>query len=476
MSLRVAEVHAVVRELGSLRGAAVQKIRAPGPQSVVLELRQPGATQLVSICAEPEETRIHWTPERPASPPTPLPIQNLLRAHLLPSRLVDIAADEGERVVRLRFETPKGKKTLVAELLGRRGNLYLHDAEGKVLGAAVPGRHRPGERYEPPPPRQGAPPEDASRFAGDDGEPFPISRAIHAHYGPRAKERRIADRRKEAERALKRRLDRVLRSMKKVEEDLARTRDADRWRRLGDLLKPMLSRIPRGAEAVEATEYTEEGPRSVEVPLDPKLSPQENVERYYKRYRRMRAGAERIPERLAQLEAEARSLRESLAGLEAAEDEEAIAELLADAGEASRRGGLSPKDERKLPYRTFVSATGQRILVGRGAKQNDELTFRHARGSAHWLHARGYPGAHVVIPLPRGADPDGETLLDACALAAHFSGARGEAVAEITHAPVSRLRKPKGGAPGAVLLGGGARTVAYRHEDERIRRLLASET
>ena len=76
--------------------------------------------------------------------------------------------------------------------------------------------------------------------------------------------------------------------------------------------------------------------------------------------------------------------------------------------------------------------TGVPIYVGRGADKNDELTWKIARGNDLWLHTRDVPGAHVVVPLDRGAGGaaravDAETLVDAATLAAHHSDARDEA-------------------------------------------------
>jgi predicted ribosome quality control (RQC) complex YloA/Tae2 family protein len=115
-----------------------------------------------------------------------------------------------------------------------------------------------------------------------------------------------------------------------------------------------------------------------------------------------------------------------------------------------------------------------RIWVGRNARDNDTLTFRFARGNDLWLHARGQTGSHVVVPGTGEAGPDGETLLDAAELAAHFSAARGEAFVEVASTRCKYVRKAKGAAPGAVTFSQ-ERTIGLRHEPERLTRLLASE-
>ena len=79
------------------------------------------------------------------------------------------------------------------------------------------------------------------------------------------------------------------------------------------------------------------------------------------------------------------------------------------------------------PYRTYLSASGARILVGRAAEKNDALTFHVARPHDLWLHAKNRTGSHVIVPLEKNGSCPGDVLVDAAHLAAHFSEARGEA-------------------------------------------------
>ena len=482
MSLSATELAAVVAELQPLVGGTIQKIWVPSSRTAILELRVPGATHALLLGAEPDETRIHLATQRPASPATPLHLQNLLRAHLLPSRLTALGQIPGERIARLEFDTPAGKRALVAELTGRHGNLILLGAEDVVMGVAVPSASTtrpvlPGHAYVPPPSREAA--DEKQRFAGGGG-PFPISAAIEARYGPLARERALAERRRDALRGVAAARKRIDTALQRIQGDRARAKAAESLRQWADLLAPLASRVPRGASSIRATAYTEEGVEEVDVPLRPELSGRENVERYYKEYRRMRAAEARIEAR----ETELRQRGERLAGLAtrlaAADNESEIDELAREAAAAGgaariqRRGGAGREEAPRPPYRSFVSASGRSIWVGRGARENDSLTFRVAKGNDLWLHARGVPGAHVVVPAAKGAATDEPTLLDACALAAHFSGAKGEAVAEIAQTHVRHVRKPKGSAPGAVLYTQD-RSIPYRHEDDRIARLLAQE-
>ncbi len=185
------------------------------------------------------------------------------------------------------------------------------------------------------------------------------------------------------------------------------------------------------------------------------------------------------------VEARAAEVRGRLAAAEAllATLETAGSEALPRIEKEARRIGAGPRpqrpprrrgEEEAVPYRTFRSQAGLAILVGRGAAENDQLTVRVARGNDLWLHARGRPGAHVVLRLPKGAAPDQESLLDAAHLAAHFSDARGEAAPEIVYTRAKHVRKVRGAAPGAVTFSQ-ERAMALRVEPARVERLLQAE-
>ncbi len=254
---------------------------------------------------------------------------------------------------------------------------------------------------------------------------------------------------------------------------------AEADRRTGELLARNLGRIRRGAREVALTDWTEEGPREVTVALDPALSPQANLERHFRRYRRIVESAARVAERTR---GGPRARRRAARAARGARRGRARG---SSTGSSARRAGSAPRRGRSArparaarsprpPYRTFRSAAGATILVGRGPHENDTLTVSVARGNDLWLHARGVPGAHVVVRLGKGRALDQETFLDAAHLALHFSDARGAPQAEIAATRAKYVRKPKGAAPGAVTYSQ-EKVTLLRAEPARIERLLAGE-
>jgi len=487
MSLRASEIAAVVAELAPLAGARVDAVRVHAGRALTLDLLARGGPVTLLVSAEADLSRIHAATWRPPAPREPLPFQAALRRELAGARLLSVEGIPGDRIVTLRLERGGRPVALVAELTGRHGNLFLVDAAGVVLASAsrnLSQRRRlvPGEPYEAPAPREAE--EVDVRFAPTAGAAFPLSAAIEAEYVGREAARALSEARRRLREPLRAAIGRMRRALARLAEEAARVPVADADRRAADLLKQNLRAVRRGERRVTLTEWSEEGRREVTLDLDPALGPRENMERYYRRYRR-------IAESAARVEARAAEVRHRLGDAEAllAEVEAADAPALPRIEREARRLGAGPRPEAparrrkepagrgpapRAPCRTFRTLTGLKVLVGKGAAENDQLTVRTARGNDLWLHVRGIAGAHVVLWLEKGRAPDQESLLDAAHLAAWFGGARGERVVDVVYTRAKFVRKPKGSAPGVVTYSQ-EKTIPLRIEPGRIDRLLRSE-
>lgn len=458
MSLRPTELRQVAEALSpALAGAVVQKIWAPWPQRLELELRQPGRTVRLRLSVEPVVGRLSIVEERTPSTPgiKPSPWLLRLRKELVGRRLADITAPGGHELL-LRFEKGRSARSLVAEL-GTAGALLLLGDQDVPLAAAE-GRARA--------PRASSPfPETTTRSRLPPAEGLELGRAVEALLAARE----LSLRREMLQRArlqpLRLKHQRLLRTRAKVQVEASRDATAQEHRRMGELLQRHLDAIPRGASSVRLTEWTEEGPRHVEVPLDPAMPPRAQVEHHFHQYRRLARGSARARQRLAELELELGAVLRSLA-----EAEQSLSEDLIVPGPPAPATSPRRRPAEHRPYRIYRSADGHPIWVGRAGADNDALTFHIARPHHVWLHARGVPGAHVVVPLERRQELPQELLLDAAHLALHHARSAGEPRGEVAWTRARLVRRVKGGAPGQVTYSG-ERVLAIRIEPERLARL-----
>jgi predicted ribosome quality control (RQC) complex YloA/Tae2 family protein len=293
----------------------------------------------------------------------------------------------------------------------------------------------------------------------------------------------LATRRAAASKALKRGVARLARRIDAVRGDLARIGDADALAQRAQWLVAEAARAPRGARSLTVTDWSTGEAKTIEVALDPAKPARAQVDAMFQRARRLKLGAKVAEERLARAEAALAALGPLEATLARAETLAEIEEALARARAAAPRevklqagdsGAARRPQEKAPPFRTFHARSGAPILVGRGAAQNDVLTFQIARPHYLWLHAKGYAGAHVVVPLEKSQSCPGDVLADAAHLAAHFSDAREEAVVDVQYVARRHLRKPRGSAPGLVVVDR-EKVIAVRIEAEVLRALLESE-
>jgi predicted ribosome quality control (RQC) complex YloA/Tae2 family protein len=487
----------LLAEVSALAGATLQKLWLVSSTQVALQLRVPGRTLLVLVDSALALASI--TETRPAAPDGAPKSQATLRAALEGTRFdglrLEVARDAPVEAqapaLRLWFTAAAGRKVLLADprasaLVAAAVLAPAEDPEAtKVVwaGAGAAPAWRPGQLLAP------ARALDLSTNTADTAANPPgqtvaaqAQAADEARVELRAQSAAALEAARQAVvRRLRARLKKVERTLAAVEDDSSRAAAAQDDRRKAELLLPHQSKLPRGAREAVVPDWSllnDDGqPAQVRLALDPALSAAENCARWLRRSTRYGAARGRIDARRAEVAATVAHLRERLLEAEAAPDAAALRAL---EGEASR-STAQPQPERerpgralaRLPYRTFLSERGARILVGRSAKDNDALTFQRARGNDLWLHVRGVQGSHVVVPEP-GEAPDERTLLDAALLAAWFSSAREEEQTEVSWTRKKHVRKPRGGAAGAVLYSQ-EKTIRLRSDPARLAVLLGRE-
>lgn len=465
MALREVELLEVCAELGrALAHAPLQKLHALAPAAVALTLRAPSETHVLLLRAGGPFGRLSALDAVPKERPAPSPFQAQARRLLEGARLEGAQVAERGTCLVLRFEGREGEALLLARFAGAGALAVVQGGVVRALDAPkghAPQDLRPGTSFVPPV-EVAAAVAGESRLVPGDG-PLPLLRAAEALLG--GQERAAAQR--DARQPLVRRLERLARTREKVRAEASREAEAQAHRRDGELLKRNPNAAPRGARSVVLPDYLPDG--TVEqrtVALDPARPWGEQAERHFHQYRRLVRGMALATQRLAVLDAEEAALRAELAAAGQG-GEGAAFRVPPPVGHAAAQGP-------QAPYRSYRGAGGALIKVGKGAAKNDALTFHHAEASDVWLHARGVPGAHVVVPLPKGAELPQELLLDAAHLALHHSELKGEPRGEVSWTYAKYVRKPKGAAPGAVRYTH-EKTFWLRVEPERLQRLLASE-
>jgi len=276
-----------------------------------------------------------------------------------------------------------------------------------------------------------------------------MSDAVARYYGPLVGvDAYTAGKRPVAEAIVEART-RVAKKLESLRGSLQDDAAFEHLRHSGELLLAYQYTLAPGARELRAA-YDVDGPELI-IALDPALSPLENAKRYFEKYEKAKRARSGVPVLVAAAEQELAYLDQLAIDLEMARNWPDIGEVQ----EALQRSGYwrgprtaGPRGGASAPLRV-TTESGAVIWVGRNARQNDIVTFDRGGPGDLWLHARGVPGAHVIIKAGAGDVPDA-VIQRAAEIAAYYSAARGEARALVDVTRRKYVRKIKGGKPGMV--------------------------
>lgn len=247
--------------------------------------------------------------------------------------------------------------------------------------------------------------------------------------------------------------DKLCRKIAVQEKELKDSLNRDKLRKKGDLLQANMYKMVRGQSFIDVEDYYDNN-KIVRIKLSPTLNPSQNVQKYYKDYRRAKTREEMLTVQIAKAKAELQyisAVQESLGRAESERELTEIRQELVDEGYLKNR---NPKGRNKalklLPPKEYTSSDGFTIYVGRNNKQNDKLTLKTAKNYDMWLHTKDIPGSHVIIVSDNREITD-TAILEAASLAAYNSKAKESDNVPVDYTIVKNVSKPSGAKPGMVI-------------------------
>jgi predicted ribosome quality control (RQC) complex YloA/Tae2 family protein len=293
--------------------------------------------------------------------------------------------------------------------------------------------------------------------------PYPLTHLAHTEPAPtisEAVERYFADMatgyavaRAPLQEAIDTARQRLDRRRQRLEADAAAQAAPEMLKTYGETILALTHQIQTGQTTLQVDWLPD-----AKITLDPALSPSENAQQYFARYRKAQRTQTEVPAQLEKIALEAQYLDQIENDLAMAEDRteiDIVAGELANAGYYRARRGRKKQQKRSAGnYLRLTAPDGSRVLAGKNALQNAHLTFNRAKPDDLWLHARNIPGAHVIIPTSEGL-PSEEDVLWAAAVAAYFSRSRRDTAVDVDVTLKKYVRSIKGAPPGL---------VTYRHE------------
>ncbi len=247
-------------------------------------------------------------------------------------------------------------------------------------------------------------------------------------------------------------ISRLRRKIAMQEKELLDSKDRDKWRIYGEIITSNLYKMERGMSRLTAVNYYDPDCKELEIPLDIRLSPQENAAKYFKKYTKAKTAEKYISQQLQKAKIELQYLESVLQELTLAESEQDFNDIrseLTDGGYLRTKGGKKQPPQRPSKPREFLSTNGFRIFVGRNNRQNDRLTTKLSDKWDLWFHTQKIHGSHVVLSTG-GVQPDDQSILEAASLAAYFSQAQNSTKVPVDFTQIKYVKKPSSAPPGFV--------------------------
>ena len=282
---------------------------------------------------------------------------------------------------------------------------------------------------------------------------FPsLSWALEAYYGTRDQQDRLRQKSASMVRLLKTHMERCEKKLALQEEELAGAARMEEYRIMGEVLNANLFALKKGMEEATLPNWYDPEGGSLTIPLDVRLTPSQNAQKYFRKYQKARSARQIAQEQKEKTLQELDYLEGLLLDVDKCTGESELEEIRSELVQTGyMKRNTNRRQQRSLPgsrpYR-YVSGDGIDILVGKNAVQNDRLTAE-APPEAVWLHAKDMPGSHVIIRAEGEIPP--QTLKQAAMLAAWYSKGRRSSMVPVDYTRRRYVKKPSGAAPGKVI-------------------------
>lgn len=279
-----------------------------------------------------------------------------------------------------------------------------------------------------------------------------INQILDEYYTINDKLDRIQQKSQTIRKQVQTKLERAINKLSKQKQELLNSKKREKYKIYADLISANLYRIEKGLEEIELENFYDENLEKIKIPLDKKLSPVENAQRYYKKYTKLKNAERLLLNQIPETEEEIEYLENVLNSLdnctEVVEIEEIKEELIK---EGYLKGKISKnKVSRKSKPLHYISSDGFHIYVGKNNKQNDMLTLRTAKKNDLWFHVQKMPGSHVIVKAENRQVPE-NTLLEAALLAAYYSKGKYSTNVAVDYTERKNVKKPKDAKAGMVI-------------------------
>ncbi|RAO99265.1 hypothetical protein PW5551_04850 [Petrotoga sp. 9PW.55.5.1] len=272
------------------------------------------------------------------------------------------------------------------------------------------------------------------------------SEALLKVFEEKSNQSRLLEIKKDLEKRVRNEIERLEKTKENITKDLNEEKHLEELEKKGELLQTYLYQIKKGESYFEVTDWNTG--KKVTIEIDPLISPTQNLERYYKKIKRIKKKVEFAKKRIKIILKELDYFNQLLETISSSEDIPTLLEIkeeMKEIGLISENKKNKRERKEKSTYRKY-NYQGFDILVGKNNKQNDEITKIAAQEDI-WLHTHNIPGSHTIVKSA-GKEIPQDVIEYAAKLAATFSKAKMSSNVAVDYTKRKNVWKPKGAKPG----------------------------
>ena len=282
---------------------------------------------------------------------------------------------------------------------------------------------------------------------------FPtISDVLVIYYSEKEKYARMKQKSADLRKIVQTSIERTSKKYDLQRKQLLDTEKRDKYKTYGELIQAYGYGLEPESKSLTCLNYYTN--KEVTIPLDPSKTPQENAQKYFTKYNKLKRTYEALSELTVETKDDLMHLESIASSLNLAENEQDLSSIkqeLSDYGYLKKRGSKGAKKPTKSKPLHFLSSDGFHMYVGKNNYQNDELTFKFANGGDWWFHAKNMPGSHVIVKKEQADTLPDATFEEAGRLAAFYSSGRQAPKVEVDYVQRKELKKPPKAKPGFVI-------------------------
>lgn len=275
-----------------------------------------------------------------------------------------------------------------------------------------------------------------------------ISKLVEDFYYNNSLRDRINQKAHHFKKILSNKLNRLINKYQNLENELIVSENKEEFKIFADILSVNIYKIKKGAKKI-ILQNIYNPVEDVEILLDEKKSPRENIESYYKKYKKLKTREKIIEKDLPNIKKEIAYVKQILESIETITELNELSEIedeLINAGYIKSSQKKKQKYEKSKPY-VFKTKSGATIYVGKNNLQNENLTLKFANKNDIFFHAQDVAGSHVIL---RADNPTSDDYKIAAFLAGYYSYFKNEGYANVDYTEKKHIRKAKSSPLGMV--------------------------